>query len=496
MSGQAIEFKGGMNLTGAPMSLQPGEVLFSQNFDIPPTGGYRRIPGYVLFDGQTIPQEVPGSGPVRGLVRFGAKLYAFRDNALATACVMHVESVAGWAIVTTPALLPGGVYRFTIGNFQGHSGGLKLFGCDGVNKGFQFDGTTFTQITTGMTADKPTHLVIHKGHLFFSFTGGSVQHSGLGTPLVWTPITGAAEMGVGEEVSGFQSEVGGYLAIFTRNATAFLTGTSAADWGLQQHSDDTGAIENSIQRIGATTFLDDRGIATLSAVQTYGNFARGTLSQKIAPLVESLVISGVACSGVSRKNNQYRIFFNNKSGLYLSFAGEKLVGSLPVVFPVQPTCYFSGEDESGAEVSFFGGADGKVYQLDQGSDFAGTPILAVLRLPYFHYKTPSQRKRFQRIRFEAQSAAGASIYLAPTFDYGSALVPTALPTMLELAGRGGYWSIDNWNEFSWSGQYAPDTPIHLMGVGKNMGLLLSSTGGESYTLFGAIVTFAMRGQER
>lgn len=49
-------------------------------------------------------QEVPGSGPVRGVVSaiFGGvhKVYAFRDNVGGTACVMHEATGSGWSAVT------------------------------------------------------------------------------------------------------------------------------------------------------------------------------------------------------------------------------------------------------------------------------------------------------------------------------------------------------------------------------------------------------------
>ena len=38
---------------------------------------------------------VPGSGAVRGVKYYNGNLYAFRDNAAATACVMHIASAAG-----------------------------------------------------------------------------------------------------------------------------------------------------------------------------------------------------------------------------------------------------------------------------------------------------------------------------------------------------------------------------------------------------------------
>lgn len=43
--------------------------------------------------------SVPGSGPVRGVKYYKGNVYAFRDNAGATACVMHKATASGWSEV-------------------------------------------------------------------------------------------------------------------------------------------------------------------------------------------------------------------------------------------------------------------------------------------------------------------------------------------------------------------------------------------------------------
>lgn len=45
---------------------------------------------------RSVIQKVPGSGPVRGVWVYGGALYAFRDNAGATACIMHKSTSSGW----------------------------------------------------------------------------------------------------------------------------------------------------------------------------------------------------------------------------------------------------------------------------------------------------------------------------------------------------------------------------------------------------------------
>ena len=127
-------------------------------------------------------------------------------------------SVSDGTLVTT-ALTPSGRYEFTNYNFGGSSTTNRMYGCDGKNTAFEFDGTYWVPIFTGMTADTPVHITAHKKHLFLSFVKGSVQHSSTGTPYTWSIVTGANEIGTGDEVTGFQVLPSDVLAIFNRNRT-------------------------------------------------------------------------------------------------------------------------------------------------------------------------------------------------------------------------------------------------------------------------------------
>lgn len=51
-------------------------------------------------DYRTDIQTVPGSGPIRGVWRYNDVVYAFRNNAGGTACIMHKSSGSGWTAVT------------------------------------------------------------------------------------------------------------------------------------------------------------------------------------------------------------------------------------------------------------------------------------------------------------------------------------------------------------------------------------------------------------
>lgn len=76
------------------------------------------------------------------------------------------------------SLPSGGKYRFRNYNFGGHTSTFQMYGVNGQGNAFEYDGTTFTLIETGMAFDQPIHIGVHRGQLLLAYVGGSLQHSG------------------------------------------------------------------------------------------------------------------------------------------------------------------------------------------------------------------------------------------------------------------------------------------------------------------------------
>jgi hypothetical protein len=51
-------FEGGVNMVDPSLSLEPGELVAADNFEIDIRGRYRRMDGYERFDGQTLPSQI------------------------------------------------------------------------------------------------------------------------------------------------------------------------------------------------------------------------------------------------------------------------------------------------------------------------------------------------------------------------------------------------------------------------------------------------------
>jgi len=51
-------FEGGLNIVEPALSMRPGELVASDNFEVDIRGRYRRIDGYERFDGRTLPSDI------------------------------------------------------------------------------------------------------------------------------------------------------------------------------------------------------------------------------------------------------------------------------------------------------------------------------------------------------------------------------------------------------------------------------------------------------
>ena len=357
---------------------------------------------------------------------------------------------------------PSGKFEFINTNLRGHSSTLRMYGCDGKNKAFEWDGTYFTTIETGMTTDKPTHIAEFRKHLFLMFSGGSIQHSSIGDPLAWSAVTGAAEIGVGDEGVGFLSMYDA-LVIFTRNSTKVLSGYDADTWNLRPYADDSGAIEWTIQGLGSGIYLDDRGLTTLSATQEYGDFKANTLSKYVEPYLKQRL--SLAQSSVRiKEKNQYRIFFSDLTVLTLTLSGNKVVGFSQQLYDKLPVCVCSSENLAGEEEIYFGSTDGFVYQLDKGTSFNGNAITASLKARYNHLKTPNNDKRIRKLVLEVDAPIDTYIRVGVDFNYGEEGGPNSY---FSTESSGGLWDVDNWNSFNWDGKSMATASLDIYGTGLN-----------------------------
>lgn len=523
---------------------------------------------------------VPGSGSVLGVFLYGDTMYAIRNNAGATAAVLHVASGSGWTAValgrelkfvtgsaavsegatltgatsgatgtvkrialrtgsyggstaagsfffttitgtfqngenlqvagvtkavangadTANTLLPGGRFEFVTNNFGGSTTTKRVYGCDGVNRAFEFDGTVFAWVTTGMTDDTPDHITAHLNYLFLSF-GASVQYSSVAAPFTWTPVTGAGELGMGDDVTGFQvqpaSNSTATLAIFTANKLSILYGTGSSTFQLLPYRDQIGARAWTMQTLAQTLFLDTQGITDLRTVQEYGNFAYAALSNQIKTLLSGWRTTAIA-SCLSRDLSQYRLLFSNNYAVYVTMAGQKVVGMMPILLSHTPHCAMNDVKTDGTEVIFFGATDGYVYQMDKGTSFDGSNIEAYINLAYNFSGGPRTVKRYRDATLEFSGGSYVSFSFGYELGYGSTDIIQPDSQTITTSFSSVLWDVFTWDQFTWDGQTLLPSSMQIDGEAENISIAITSNSDiyEPFLLTGGVLHYTPRKELR
>lgn len=385
--------------------------------------------------------------------------------------VSGVTRMTAASLATQISILPGGRYETLVYNFYSSLDTQRIYGADGVNRGFEFDGTVYVPINTGMTSDKPEYVYGHKNQLFFSFKG-SLQNSGVGYPYQWTALSGASEIGMGDDITGLVSLTGSALGVLSRNSSRQLLGNNIDDFELQDISNEVGCIPRTSQRIGYSYCLDDRGVIRIAASDTYGNFEQSTISRLVQPLIDN-IRQKVSATAVYRQRNQYRIYCNDGSGICMTIMDEGFAFT-SFRYPVNVACAICSEDSTGKDVVFLGSDTGMVYQADKGSSFDGAEIEAYIQLPFNNSNYPSYLKTYRKASIEMSAQKYAEIMIAPDFSYSDHNLPAHRQEVVTTTGEGGYWNNKDWDTFFYDAQVVTNHACRITGSGNNIGFIIYS----------------------
>ena len=411
---------------------------------------------------------------------------------------LNVATIAGKPIDQT--FPPGGRYYTETHNFYGAAVLKEMYGCNGVGRGFAFDGDSVVFIRTGMVIDKPMRLRVFKKHLFFAFPGGSVQHSQPGEPLQWSAVYGAGEIAVGSEIVDLLAGTDA-LFMFTEDQINYLSGSDASDWVMipLNNEEGHGAVAHTAATVGKPMYLDVGGLRSISATQDYGNFKLGSMTPQIFPTINTKRRTAVlpVAAVVSKTKDQYRLFYEDGTGISVYF-GRKYPEPMLFELPKVVRCACVELDPNTGERFFFGSDDGFVYELDVGTSFDGEPIEAYLQLPWDNEGSFAVLKRWHRVTIEMKATPETTIGMLADFDYGNGNQGTLPKQEFTVSGGSGMWNAANWNEFYWSSPAEGRAEGYFDGEGENMSIVIMSISAEqdAYTLSSIIKRFSVRGQLR
>jgi len=373
-------------------------------------------------------------------------------------------------------LLAGGRVESVVHNFFGSTSTKRLYGCDGINQEFEFDGEVYVPLETGMGNVRASHVAVHKQHLFFSF-GPSVQHSGTGEPYAWTPLFGAAELTTGDDVTNFVnvagSETSSSLMISCRDSTFVLYGTDASDWKLDKISDESGAQAYSVQLMGAPIVFDRDGFIVRRPTDTFGNFSYDSASLSVEPLVKNGTVSA---SVLVRNKSQYRCFFAD--GLIMTATPIK------AGFAWMPCDYGRiinvavGGEVNGAYRIFMGDTDGWVLEADVGRSFDGGEVEAGIRLSSQNQKQEAVEKQYRYAEVNVEGASAFNLAVAAEYSDSNsdeaALTEEQMMEMKPQYGAGLFWDFNSWDQAYWDGASINRVRYDIHGMGRSLSMLFRS----------------------
>lgn len=515
--------------------------------------------------------KVPGSGRVRGVAILNSEVYAWRDNAGATAMAIHKATSSGWdevemfhqisftggsteyeesdtltqgsatstvkrvvlesgtwgagtaagrLIITAPSggvfsagvaggggvctlsgasalitLSPGGRVRTDAYTFTGSLADKRLYGCDGVNPEFEFDGVVYVPLNTGMGSIRASAVRCHKLHVFFGYRG-SLQHSAIGNPYVWSAVFGASELGTGDEITNLLS-VGGNtdaaaLMVLCQNALAVLYGSSSADWKLDPLSRISGAQADSAQDIGGVVALDTPGVMRYPYTRNFGNFAWDTVSMDIQPIAKN---QQCACSVYVSGKFKYRIFFTDGTAISGLPVGKGMFEWSVINYGRNIIIAEHGEI-NGVARTFYADDNGWVYEADKGRSLAGDPLPYAVKLLPLTQRSPMTEKTYRTMQLEVECFSACTLYTSGEFGNGED--GHTQQTTDQRYGVGLNWDLSNYDQAYWDTAIVGMTTLPLEGIGTRVSI---SVAGEAdnelpHSLYAVTVLYTPRRMTR
>ena len=400
------------------------------------------------------------------------------------------------------ALPVAGRYSFQNHNFFGAASTPRMYAAGGVGKAFEWDGTYFTELRSGLSdaLDKPTRISEFSNHLFLFYSSGEVTHSGIGDALSYTALSGAGAFTFGSEVTDIVTSASTSLVIFGRGRVSYITGYSSADFELKPIADDAGAIPWTVQAAGAPVYCDEAGIRRMDTTQAFGNWRMSTMTKLVDPFLSGKRKAKISPVGAlrNRAKDQYKLFYADGTGLTV-YMGRKAPETMPFEYPfIMSCCSVGGVGNDDEELLFAGSSDGYVYQLDVGTSFDGAEIGAYILLPFNSVGSPLQRKRFHKATLEVDAGVGTTLALTAEYGYGASYQPSSLEQAFSVSGGGSFWGAGVWNVMYWDAPAQGLAEAHIEGLGRNcaIGILSDATYEDPHTLSSMTLNFTYRGLVR
>lgn len=267
-------------------------------------------------------------------------------------------------------------------NFYSDATREAVYGVTGVSPAFSFNGNYFAYLRTGVPVDreKPRHVGEHSKHLLLGYESGHVMISAPGQPHNYSAAEGASERGYGAPITGFLPLNGNALAVFTDDKVMGLVGSTALSFQDNTISPYEGAMEYTVGNLSEPLFCARSGVATITTVQTYGDFSVNKLTAPVYSWIaekfqpgNGKAVTNAVFAYVDRNKNQYRVIFDDGDILTLTMINGPEGMSIENTFQnyelfenEKIISWYSGVLDNEQEVVLFGTNQGRLWSAKSG----------------------------------------------------------------------------------------------------------------------------------
>ena len=475
----------------------PGTAIRLINYEPSIRGGYQRIQGFTNDYG-----TLPGTGTTLGLVVFedlNDGIFGCRAPTTGNNYFHYWDTnTSAWVTPTTvgtPTMTGVDTVRFTTLNW----GIPRLVLVDGINPVAIWDGTAYTQVTSGSVLSQPSLSESFSNHLFIS--GDSTEPNSLvfsapEDPTDFTPANGAGVINVGFKINAIKS-FRDTLYIFGTNNIKKVIGSSLDSFALQDVTKNLGCVapDSVVEFNGDLLFLGPDGIRPISGTDRIGDVEINTVSKPVQSIFEDFPETEDVTKAsilVLNKKSQFRLFFPDAESLGvigalrrtgqggLGFEFSRLVG---VNMVCGDSSYIGDE-----EFVIHGDADGQVFRQESGNNFNGTAIFSLFQTPYFHMDDPINRKVVHEVYTYLRANGAVNVTLGLTYDYEDEYTLSPTDYVFNTEGAASFYGIATYDETSiYDGNPSPLRRTPVEGSGRSVSATYVTTADQATHSIEAIV---------
>lgn len=420
---KTIIMEGGLVLSEPPLEVgerYPGALNRALNLEADRDGGYAPILGFTEYDSTA----VTGSGEILGVVLVDEEVVAQRGDDL------YSSTGSGWTKINGVLTRPNvDKFRYDVYSLAGEWTACIV---DGQNEAALYKpngGTAYQEITHASAPTAPSCARLFKSHLFLA-EDDIVYISAPDDDTDFAAANGAAEINIGDLVlnMGIWRDS---LYIFCKRSIWKITGNSSSDWALEAVTQAFGIVgPDSLQDInGDLVYLAPDGVRTIAGTERIGDVELESLSKSISKDIETVIGSyqtNEIMSCVIREKGQYRVFFfrdtdddadaTGYNGCLRPHADGSLSWEWFQIRGIPARVTTSGYVNDD-EYVLFGGTDGKIYRMNNGSTFNGEIINVLMELVASPLDDPAFRKTLYDADLYIETEGALDLDFAPILDY-------------------------------------------------------------------------------